>query len=856
VARRSGAVCLFAAALAGLTAHVTSRAPKAAANVVGGYEVATIADTAFPIPSGAHFVATNGSDHNPGTLTAPFATIGHAIAVVPSASTIVVRGGTYRESLSNITKRIVLQPYPHEQVWLKGSVVVSGFAPTGGAWVKSGWAPRICHTCFVPSALDPQYPAAGLPDQVFLDGIAQQQVTSAAALAPGRFFVDTVNHELELGSDPSGHQVEATVFEEAIQFNTAYASGSVVRGIGIAEYAAHYNMDVPAMVVANTTNLTFDHDTFAWSASRGLSVFRSGAVVTNDLFLYNGANGIQGNNADGIVIERDRIAYSNEEHFSTAATSTSSIAAVKFTTTHLALVWGNTVDDNACNAVWFDIFSSVVDIADNTIVRNAGHGVEYEISTAGLVAGNVIVANSHDGVKISGSTNVAVWNNTIVGNVTAQLGVYDDPRSQSNPALRAQGFTEDTANVGVYNNIFTGGPFVSGPLWNSFDATQPHHLTSAQMIGADDHNLWARPSVVQPANVSTWQVTLGSSASWPSLAAMQMTTAREAGSIAADNVPLTVLFQNPNGGDFRLAHSSPGNALGRPLPASVAGAMGVPAGAVHLGAPLGVPTVPPSPSAPAPPSPPARYTGSLGFRLAAGDGGIFDFGAARFYGSTGGIRLWQPIVGMSPTRTGHGYWLVASDGGIFCFGDASFYGSMGGHPLNQPIVGMATTPSGHGYWLIARDGGIFSFGDARFFGSTGGIALWRPIVGMTPTRSGHGYWLVANDGGLFSFGDAAFYGSMGGRAIGGPINGISTTLSGRGYWMVGSDGAVYAFGDARYYGSAYGDPIPTVGIASTPAGNGYWIADAAGHIRSFGGAPNLGTISTPLTLPVITMASI
>ena len=46
-------------------------------------------------------------------------------------------------------------------------------------------------------------------------------------------------------------------------------------------------------------------------------------------------------------------------------------------------------------------------------------------------------------------------------------------------------------------------------------------------------------------------------------------------------------------------------------------------------------------------------------------------------------------------------------------------GSTGGMALNQPIVGMAATPDGGGYWLVASDGGIFSYGDARFFGSTG-----------------------------------------------------------------------------------------------------------------------------------------
>src|SRR5205807_2556028 len=110
---------------------------------------------------------------------------------------------------------------------------------------------------------------------------------------------------------------------------------------------------------------------------------------------------------------------------------------------------------------------------------------------------------------------------------------------------------------------------------------------------------------------------------------------------------------------------------------------------------------------------------------------------------------------------GPGYWLVASDGGIFSFGSARFFGSTGAIHLNQPIVGMAATPAGAGYWLVASDGGIFSFGDARFFGSTGAIRLNRPIVGMTPTPSGRGYWMVASDGGIFSFGDAAFYGSTG-----------------------------------------------------------------------------------------------
>ncbi len=40
----------------------------------------------------------------------------------------------------------------------------------------------------------------------------------------------------------------------------------------------------------------------------------------------------------------------------------------------------------------------------------------------------------------------------------------------------------------------------------------------------------------------------------------------------------------------------------------------------------------------------------LGYRLVATDGGIFAFGDAGFLGSTGGIRLNQPVVGMTAVR--------------------------------------------------------------------------------------------------------------------------------------------------------------------------------------------------------------
>ena len=64
-------------------------------------------------------------------------------------------------------------------------------------------------------------------------------------------------------------------------------------------------------------------------------------------------------------------------------------------------------------------------------------------------------------------------------------------------------------------------------------------------------------------------------------------------------------------------------------------------------------------------------------------------GSAGDHGNVAGLALTLPIVGIATTHSGNGYWLVAADGGIFSFGDAKFFGSTGAIHLNKPIVGMA-----------------------------------------------------------------------------------------------------------------------------------------------------------------------
>jgi hypothetical protein len=259
-------------------------------------------------------------------------------------------------------------------------------------------------------------------------------------------------------------------------------------------------------------------------------------------------------------------------------------------------------------------------------------------------------------------------------------------------------------------------------------------------------------------------------------------------------------------------------------------------------------------TASAPPA--AASTSTPAYWLAASDGGIFSFGGAQYYGSTGGTILNKPVVGIAATSDGGGYYEVASDGGVFSYGDATFYGSTGSMHLNQPVVGMAVVPGGGGYWLVASDGGIFSYGDATFYGSTGSMHLNQPVVGMAATPSGHGYWLVAADGGIFSYGDASFHGSTGSLVLNKPIVGMITGPAGAGYFLVASDGGIFSFGTAPFYGSLGGLPLknPIVAAAATPTGNGYWFTDDTGLVSNFGSADYYGSAPPNLFRPIVGIA--
>jgi Peptidase A4 family len=253
-----------------------------------------------------------------------------------------------------------------------------------------------------------------------------------------------------------------------------------------------------------------------------------------------------------------------------------------------------------------------------------------------------------------------------------------------------------------------------------------------------------------------------------------------------------------------------------------------------------------------------------GYWLVGSDGGIFSFGSAQFYGSTGSLHLQRPVVGIVPTADHGGYWLDASDGGVFAYGDTQFYGSIPGlglHPagsglpssLNAPIVGMVPSIDDNGYFMVASDGGVFAFGDAHFAGSCPGIGgCSGKAVAVMPDASGNGYWLVTSTGSIYTFGDAPYFGAPGH----GTVTSAVPSPDGSGYQVLLANGQVYSYGDAAAAGSPPATDFngfdPATSIFSTSDGAGYWVSSGLGAVYSFGDAPNDGGMTaTHLNGPII-----
>lgn len=549
---------------------------------------APLGATSYPYPADARFVAPSGSDTAPGTLAAPFRTVGRAIAVASSGQTIVLRAGTYHESVVIPTgKTLTLQPYPKEVVWFDGSSAVTAWSASGNSWRADQWTAEFdASPTYTRGAADntqsgwsfvnPAYPMAAHPDQVWIDNMAQAQVGSLAEVGPGNFFVDYTGDALYLGSNPAGHQVRASDLSKAISVRS---EGSVLRGLGVARYAP----SVPDMgaVTIEKPKCTVENVVVTDSATTGLSVVATDATVTNVTSTRSGMLGMHANYADRLKITGLAAIANNVEHFNSAPVS----GGLKITRTRDIFVSDSQFRDNLGPGLWLDESVYDVKIVNNKMIHNSTHGVSVELSAKATLIGNVIANNSGFGMKVNDTSQVRIWTNTLIDN-GRPINIVQDARRASNQATPGhdprQAFPDPTMTwligpVEVQNNI------ISGTTGNCLLCVEDYskERTAEQMQVTAKGDVYRRPSTSVPQWVVVWSTGAGNPAVFTSVAAFNTATGQESVNLALDGTPATTADGAPTAPVLAAVAT-----VAQPLPADLAALSGQGSGSKRLGSGL------------------------------------------------------------------------------------------------------------------------------------------------------------------------------------------------------------------------------------------------------------------------------
>ena len=157
------------------------------------------------------YVSTSGSDSNAGTLAKPFRTIQRAANAAGAGDTVLVRGGTYRETVRPLRSGssgspIRFRAYNGERVTVSGADLVSGWSKHSGSVYKArqGWDLGTAH------------------NQVFVDGQMMNEArwpnTSLDVSRPTKATADRI----------SAGSSSGTLYDSALTMSDGYWNGATM----------------------------------------------------------------------------------------------------------------------------------------------------------------------------------------------------------------------------------------------------------------------------------------------------------------------------------------------------------------------------------------------------------------------------------------------------------------------------------------------------------------------------------------------------------------------------------------------------------------------------------------------------
>ena len=581
-ALKTGAILMAVVGTAPLagTAPAAQAATTAVANSAARGSL-PVGGAAYPVPSGAMFVSPSGNDANSGTSSAPKRTVKAAVAAAASGRTIVLRKGTYHETvIMPKGKALTIQAYPREPVWFDGTRKVSGFTKAGTAWVApwnvkfdssptDSWG-RPDGTTAGWQFVNPAHPMAAHPDQVWLGGRELRQVSSQSAVRSGTFYVNYATGRMYIGNDPSGRSVVASDLAQAFQL---LGSGTKLRGFGIRRFAD--SVPHQGVITAYSNSTTIENVDVRDSATAGIGIFGSNSRLNRVTIVGSGQLGVAAHLSDNFTISNSVIRDSNDEYFN----PTPSAGGVKVTTSRGVTLANSEIRGTYGNGFWVDESTYDITVVNNVIHGNTGRGVFLELSAKAVVADNLIKWNGGEQFIARNSNGIQLWNNTIYG-LTKPIQFAMDGRTPANSryATDSRRPFPDPTMTWVMGNSTIGNNVVQGKQY-LLDIEDFTGKRSASALGFKANgNVYSQPKAGVPNWVVVWARANDDPAVFTSVSGFRASAGHESTGFSQVGSSATTSSY-----DLVSSIASRTAAIAQPLPAEVAGKLGRASGVKHLG---------------------------------------------------------------------------------------------------------------------------------------------------------------------------------------------------------------------------------------------------------------------------------
>jgi hypothetical protein len=355
-------------------------------------------------------------------------------AASPGAVVKVPGGCIYRETII-INKPLTLRGGPGAEI--RGSDVwpSSEFELDGALYKSASAVPTL--DADTDALCEGSSDRCHQPEQVYLDGVALEQVANAATPLSGEFKVDSDRH-VYLADDPLGSTVEVTTRNMWIK-----GSGN---GVSVDNFVFKHAAADGIKPVGD--NWTVEDSDLSYAHQANLRMSQgSGYVAQRNEIHHGGQMGMGGNNSSVQISSNDIFANNVEEY-----KHSWEAGGMKLSNGNTLVIDGNHIHHNHGNGVWTDGPNSPqnITISNNRVDHNEDHGIRVEVSIKADIYDNKVWENGWVGggygISLNASSGARVHHNTVAWNesgITVQNPIRTDVHPEEDAYNTVEGVEVD-----------------------------------------------------------------------------------------------------------------------------------------------------------------------------------------------------------------------------------------------------------------------------------------------------------------------------------------------------------------------------------------------------------------------------